>query len=356
MRKLALIALFAVACTDAPTVQTATVTRKPLAVPILADGTLEPPPGGEVRAPEAAVIGAVLVREGQRVSRGAWVVRLENPDLSQRVLSSRSDAQQLDAALAAAQRDREQARAVAETDARLLKSGAITKFEADQANEKLRQTDAQIADLTRRKLIAENSTRGLEARAGAMILRAPADGVVYNLPRAGESVAPGQLVATVSDPQHIRVRARVDAPDLPRVQAGQRFTVTFDGLPNQRWQGQVILVPPGLRQAGAREVGEVIGEIAGDAAALPANASVNVEIIVGEKLNALVVPRGALQRDGATRFVYQLVDGKAKRAGVQAGLIGPNDVEIVSGLKEGDRVIVPGAVQLRDGQAVKASA
>ena len=355
MKKFALLAILTFACTDAPTVQTATATRKSLVVPILADGTLEPPAGGEVRAPEAAVAGGVLVREGQRVARGAWLVRLDNPDLSQRVLSSRSESQQLDAALASAQRERDQARSVAETDARLVKSGAITRFELEQANERVRQADAQVADLTRRKVIAENSTRGLEARARQMILRAPADGVVYNLPRPGESVAPGQLVATVSDPQHIRVRSRVDAPDLPRVQAGQRIVVTFDGLPNQRWQGRVILVPPGLRQVGAREVGEVIGEISGDAAALPANATVNVEIIVGEKTNALTIPRGALQRDGATRFVFRFVDGKAARTPVQAGMIAPADVEIVSGLKEGDRVIVPGAVQLHDGQAVKAS-
>ena len=355
MRPLALIALVAIACTDAPTVQTATATRRALTVPILADGTLEPPPGGEVRAPEAAVVSGVLVREGQPVARGASLVRLDNPDLAQRVLSSRSESQQIDAALAAAERDRDQARSVAETDARLLKSGAITRFEAEQATEKLRQAEAQVADLTRRKRIAENGTHGLEARAGQMILRAPAAGVVYNLPRAGESVVPGQLVATVSNPQHIRVRARVDAPDLPRVQAGQRLTVTFDGLPNQRWDGRVVLVPPGLRQVGAREVGEVIGEISGDAGALPANASVNVEIVVGERQSALVIPRGALQREGATRFVYQLVGGKAVRTAIQVGLIGPNDVEIAGGLREGDRVIVPGAVQLRDGQSVKAA-
>src|SRR5262249_52065290 len=155
---------------------------------------------------------------------------------SQRVLASRSESQQIEAALAAAQRERDQARAVAESDARLLKSGAITKFEADQANEKLRQADAQVADLRNRKLIAENATGELEGRAGQMILRAPANGVVYNLPRPGESVAPGQLVATVSDPNHIRVRARVDAPDLPRIRAGQRIIVTFEGLAGRQWQ------------------------------------------------------------------------------------------------------------------------
>jgi HlyD family secretion protein len=186
-----------------------------------------------------------------------------------------------------------------------------------------------------------------------MILRAPADGVVYNLPRAGESVMPGQVVATVSDPLHMRVRARVDAPDMPRVRTGQKFTVTFEGLPNQRWQGTIIEVPPGLRQIGPREVGEVIGEINGDASALPANASVTVEIVVGEKIDALVIPRGALMRDNDTRFVYEYAEGKSVRVPIQIGLIGPTEVEIVSGLKEGDVVILPGGTPLHDGQAVK---
>src|SRR2546430_14870314 len=78
VRNFALIALAAFACTDAPTVPTATATRRALSVPILADGTLEPPPGGEVRAPEAAVIGAGLVRGGPRVRRGGWGGRGED--------------------------------------------------------------------------------------------------------------------------------------------------------------------------------------------------------------------------------------------------------------------------------------
>ncbi|HLJ74112.1 MAG TPA: hypothetical protein VKU62_05975, partial [Thermoanaerobaculia bacterium] len=80
-----------VSCTNAPTVQTAQAQRKQFVVPILADGTLEPPPGGEVRAAEGAVIGALLVREGQRVRRGAELIRLDNPDLTQRVIASRSE-------------------------------------------------------------------------------------------------------------------------------------------------------------------------------------------------------------------------------------------------------------------------
>jgi HlyD family secretion protein len=360
-------ALCATACRDVPAVQTATATRRSLRVPILADGTLEPPPGREVRAPEAGVIGAIYVREGQRVARDLPLARLDNPDLEQRVMASRSESAQLaeeqlrsanDAATTQQERDR--LRAITESDVRLAKAGAITEQEraSDQWNyqqsvEKARRAEAHIADTARRKRIADNSTHALESRAALLILRAPNDGIVYNLPRTvGESIAPGQLVATVADPARVRVRARVDAPDLPRVRIGQRLIVTFDGLPNRQWDGRIVIVPPGLREVAGREVGEVIGEISGDAAALPANASVNVEIVAGEKVSVLVIPRGTLLRDGAKRFVYRYVDGKARRTPVAVGLIGPTEVEITDGLREGDRVILPGNAPIRDGQSV----
>ncbi|MGH9443909.1 MAG: hypothetical protein ACRD16_16715, partial [Thermoanaerobaculia bacterium] len=55
-----------------------------LSVPILCDATLEPGPSGEIRAPEAAAVAEIDVREGDRVEPGRVLVRLESPDLSQR--------------------------------------------------------------------------------------------------------------------------------------------------------------------------------------------------------------------------------------------------------------------------------
>jgi RND family efflux transporter MFP subunit len=341
-----------------------------LTVPILADGSLVAPPGAEVRAPEGGVLGAILVREGQPVTKGTPIIRLDNPDLVQRVLASQTESAQLaeeeqrsSAELAAAQRERDHLKSIVDADARLIKAGAITEQQraADalnyqQAAQRAQQAEAHVAEIEKRKRILDDSRRALESRATLLVLRAPVDGIVFNLPREGGiGVAPGQLVATVGDPQHARVRARVDAPDLPRIRAGQRMIVKFEGLPNQKWEGTIVLVPPGLREVAAREVGEVIGEITGDVSALPSNASVNVEIVVGEKASALVIPRGALMRDGNIRFVYVYADGKARRTPIEVGLIGPNEVEVISGLREGDRVILPGAIPLRDGEAVKVS-
>lgn len=360
--------LIVAGCSDVTTVETAKVTRKALIVPILADGALEPPPGGEIRASESGIVSKILVGEGQSVRQGTPIVQLSDPELEQRVFASRNEMLQLDEQerrsneeLAQQRQERDRLKAIADGDERLLRAGAITKqqqsadaFSARQAADRVRQLESDVASLRTRRNISADSARELERRLAVLTIRAPIDGVTYNLPRmAGETIVPGQVVGIVADPRHLRVRARVDAPDLPRIRPGQRLTVTFDGLPNRVWEGKVLLVPPGVRQFGGREVAEVIGELSDDTAALPPNASVNVQVIVGEKPSALVIPRGALMRELNQRYVFVYADGKARRTPIDVGLIGPNEVEVLGGIKEGDQVILPGAAPLHDGDGVR---
>jgi RND family efflux transporter MFP subunit len=357
-------------------VTTARAVRKDLVVPILSDGTLEPPAGGELRASEAAAVAAIPAREGERVAKGAPLVVLQSPELTQAALQARSTAAQLSeerirAAGDLEQQKRETARAkeTFEADARLLKESAIPRatYETDelayrQAAERLRMAQARFESLAgsgagRSRLeLAEEAARELERRVAALTVKAPIEGIAYGLPRkTGETVAAGQVVASVADPAHLRVRARVDQPDLPRVAVGQRLIVTFDGLPDRRWEGKVFAVSAGVREASGREVGEVLGEISDKPLSLPPNASVNVQIVVGEKHGVLTIPRAALFRDGNRRFIYRLEEDRARRRDVSVGLIGLNDVEITNGLQENDSVILPGTVPLSDGLRVMTS-
>lgn len=352
-------------------VQVAAVKRADLLVPVQSDGTLEPPPGGELRAAEAATVAEILVREGDRVAASAPLLRLDSPELSQKALDARSEALRLDAERASAraevadrEREEKHRREVFEADARLLASGAITRAAAETDERALRQEEsalkaarARLAGLEgagSRPELASRAAAELERRAAALTVRAPAAGVVYGLPRrAGEAVAAGQVVANVIDPANRRLRIRVDQPDLPQIAPGQRLVVSFDGLPRDRWEGKVVSVAPGLREAEGREVGEVIGEIADPQAKLPANAAVEVQIVTGEKSNALVVPRASLLRDGEKRYVYVLEDGRARRRDVEVGLLGLNEAEVAAGLKENETVILPGSAPLSDGLRVR---
>ena len=354
-------------------VGTARAARKDLIVPILSDGTLEPPAGGELRAPEAATVSALPAREGERVTKGTPLVVLQSPELTQAALQARSTAAQLSeerirAAGELEQQKRETARAkeTFDADARLVKESAIPRatYETDelayrQAVERLRVAQARFESLAgsgagrSRIELAGEAARELERRVAALTVTAPAAGIVYGLPRkTGETVAAGQVVASVADPEHLRVRARVDQPDLPRTAVGQRLIVTFDGLPDRRWEGKVLAVSSGVREASGREVGEVLGEIADKPLSLPPNASVNVQIVVGERHGVLTIPRAALFRDGNRRFAYRLEEGRARRRDVTVGLIGLNDVEVVGGLQENDTVILPGTIPLSDGLRV----
>ena len=354
-------------------VQVAPVERGDLLVPVQSDGTLEPPPGGELRAAEPATVAELLVREGDRVAVGTPLLRLDSPELSRKALDTRSEALRLDSERASAkaevadrEREEQHLREVVAGNARLLAGGAITRAAAEADERALRQGEgalraarARLAALEgagSRPELAARSAADLESRAAALTVRAPAAGVVYGLPRrAGEAIAAGQVVANVIDPASRRLRIRVDQPDLPHIAPGQRLVVTFDGLPRERWEGKVVSVSPGLREAGGREVGEVVGEIADPGAKLPANAAVEVQIVTGEKSNALVVPRASLLRDGDKRYVYVLDDGRARRREVEVGLLGLNDAEVTAGLKENETVILPGSVPLSDGLRVRRS-
>jgi HlyD family secretion protein len=352
-------------------VQVAPVKRSDLLVPVQCDGTLEPPPGGELRAAEAATVAELFVRDGDRVEASAPLLRLESPELSQKALDARSEALRLEAERASAnaelqdlERDERHRREVFEADARLLSSGAITRASAEsderswrEAEGAVRAARARVAALegnASRLALAERSAAELERRAAALTVRAPLSGTVYGLPRrAGEAVAAGQVVANVIDPGDRRLRARVDQPDLPQIAVGQRLVVSFDGLPRDRWEGKVTFVAPGLRDSGGREVGEVLGALADPEGKLPANAAVEVQIVTGEKAGALVVPRAAVLRDGEKRYVYLLGDGRAHRREVEVGLLGLNDAEVLGGLKENETVILPGSVPLSEGLRVR---
>ncbi len=353
-------------------VQVAEVKRGDLVVPVQCDGTLEPPPGGELRSPESATVKDILVREGDRVSPGTILLTLSTPELSQKALDARAEALRLKAELegarselANAQREEKHWREVSEGDQRLLANGAITRVAAEADERALRQAEgtlaaarARLAGLEgkdSRLALAERAAGELEKRAGALTVRAASSGVVYGLPRrTGEAVAAGQVVASVVDPEHRRVRARVDQPDLPRIAPGQKMYLAFDGLPRERWEGKVSEVAPGLRDVGGREVGEVLGEVSDPKGKLPTNAAVDVQIVTGEKSGTLVIPRAAVVRDGDRRFVYLLEDGRARRREVEVGLLGLNEVEVTAGLKEKDKVILPGAATLSDGLRVQA--
>lgn len=362
-------------CRRALSVAVSRAHRQDFAIPVLCDGTLEPGAGGEIRASQPATVIGIAVRGGARVAAGEILVKLSNPDLAQRAREARSEASGIaaegessQAEAAALATEVERLRRTAEADERLLREGAITREQRDgdadalrDARARLRAAEAKSNAILRRgpgsrSALAERSAVELERQVADLTVRAPSAGIVYGLPRReGERVEAGQVIASIADPGRRRVRVRVDEPDLPRIAVGQPLTVTFDGLPGRQWKGQVAQVASELRDESGRRTGDVIGEITDPGALLPGNASVNVAIVTAARHGALVIPRSAVLRNGALRFVYVLDSGRARRREVSVGLLGATEVEVTAGLAEGERVIIPSAAPLADGTRVSVS-
>ena len=100
----ALLALFAASVLwrpTAPVVAAARAVRASVVVPVLCDGTLEPAPGGEIRALDAASVAGILVKEGDHVHKGEILVRLESPSLSEKAREARAESLRVSADLTA---------------------------------------------------------------------------------------------------------------------------------------------------------------------------------------------------------------------------------------------------------------
>lgn len=180
-------------------------------------------------------------------------------------------------------------------------------------------------------------------------IEAPMDGVVLRRDgEIGEIAEAGQVLFRVGVPKPLQVVAEVNEEDIPRVAVGQTVLFRTDAFPGRRLEGKVSEITP---------MGDVAAKTFRVKMALPDDTplqpgmSVESNIVTREKANALLIPADALQ--GNAVFV---IDGnRVRRREVAIGIRGTRAVEVLSGLKDGERVASPAATDLKDGARVRVS-
>lgn len=173
-------------------------------------------------------------------------------------------------------------------------------------------------------------------------LVAPFDGIVAAVSgNVGEMVGSATVV-TLVDPNSVRIDGTVDESDVAKIVAGQPVSVTFDALPDQQLRGKVIAVAPtGTAQQGVVSY-QVSVAIEALGRTLPAGMSASLTIETERKDGVLLVPNRAVRTQGRVKVVDLMGEGgKPVTKTVQTGSSNDQVTEIVSGLNEGDLVIVP---------------
>ncbi len=183
------------------------------------------------------------------------------------------------------------------------------------------------------------------------VVRAPISGTVSaRFVDPGEGAAFGQPLMSIVSQDLLYVEASVSEQDLSRVDVGQSAEVTVDGLPDEVFSGEIITVEPAVDPQS--RTGTVRVRIMAPGDRVRTGMFARAKIIAQRREGTVVVSRDALMTDDGLNYLFVVEDGSAARRDVEVGLQSASRVEIVSGLREDEQVIVQGQDRLEDGDRV----
>ena len=296
-------------------------------------GTLRANQQVTLHAKVAGYLKAITVDKGDTVTAGQLLAEIELPELA-----AERAKHEADLSLAQAEADRVKAAQAKAPD-------LVTPQAADIAAARLAL--AQAARTQNETLLRYG--RIVAPFGGVVTMRYVDIGAFVPAATASSNPAAAAIVA-IADYSVIRAVVAVPEIEAARVQVGQPIILTSEGLPGRTLRGTVSRHTGALDEK-TRSLHVEIDLPNPDGSLRPgmyANIKVGVELHKG----ALLVPAAALVREKAAGFLFTLADGKATRVSVKYGFNDGTSVEILEGVAENARVLIPGKVALVTGQAV----
>jgi len=379
-------------------VRTEAIERRDLVAIVTASGNIRATRTVDISSDVSARVAELLIEEGDDVTRGQTLLRLEPDQYSASV--SRSEASlaqaeaqrtQQEANLVRAQRDLDRLLALRSRDSLLVSRQQVADAETnvDVARATFSSADHGVAQ-------ARAALDEARDQLSKTIFTAPIDGKVTRLNvEEGETVIigtmnnPGSLVLTISDLSVVEAVVQVDETDVSRIALGDSASVRIDAFANRTFSGRVTrignsaITAPSQQAAGQQAAidFEVVITLDPTDATLRPDLSATADIVVESRRDALAVPIIAMTvrvqdadsvapdegpssaaRRGETvevEGVFLAQGGRVSFAPVTIGIAGQEYFEVVSGLQVGDTVVAgpyQRIRQLRDGDAIRAVA
>jgi len=362
-----------------PAEKIVTVERGDIARSVVARGKIEPLSKVEVKSKANGIIKALLVDVGDAVSSGQILAELDKEDIQAQVREARamgeSEEANLHAAIAAEAKARIEA-ANPELDfARRDAGRALGLF-----NQKI-ASQQQLDDANRAYEVAKNRQQLLDATvqtAGAQVeqararvaaakaaldraeenlryttIRAPIAGIVLSRPtEIGDAVSSilnlgsaATLIMTLGDVSSVYIKGEVDEADIGKADCGQRVRTKVESYPAESFEGLVKRIAPMGKESNNVTTFEVRVSISNPQGKLRANMTANAEIVLEERKNVLLIPEAALVYDKEKRVSVQYLE-LASRQGwrklpLKTGISNGQRTEVIEGLKEGEKLVLP---------------
>lgn len=368
-----------------PSVRTTTAVRRALEQHIVASGRVRVPTRVQISARASGLVVAVGATEGQHVEAGDLLVQLDDAAERAAVAQAKAAVDQSRArvaqlrrvgaivateALREAETHLERARTELGRAQRLFDARALPAVELESARRAVEIAQAQKTAAQAQQvaaapegaesrialtalLQAEAQLAGANARLAQMRMVAPHAGeVLSRAVEVGDVVQPGRTLMELAVDGDVELVFQSDERNLAWIAAGQPARASADAYPQDLFDATVSYIAPSIDpQRGSVEVRLAVPD---PPAHLRPDMTVSIDLTVAAKPDALTVPSDAV-RGAATAAPYVLTveDGRVARREVRLGIRGEGSVEIVAGLDEGSRVILPGADPPAPGRRVR---
>jgi len=314
--------------------QTAQVVRRDIGSTVLATGIIKPMVGAEVKVGSriSGVVKRLRANIGDYVKTGQIIAELDDAELQARL------SQNL-ATLAKAQVDLNFARITFERAQSLRQKDLNSTQDADQAEASLKSAEALLKQ-------AEANLEYAKVQVSYTTIVTPISGVIASVStQEGETVLASLAAPTfvsIIDLRRLEVQVYVDETDIGKIKVGQQASFTVDTYSDTDFKGTVTAIyPKAVIQDNVVNY-IVTAEIAGSQGKiLRPEMTTNVTISLETRKNVLAVPTSAITRERGDRYVTVTEGENRIQRKVKTGWKDNGYTEIISGLKEGERVLVP---------------
>ncbi|MDR3752010.1 MAG: efflux RND transporter periplasmic adaptor subunit [Terracidiphilus sp.] len=356
----------------------AKVTRGDVARSVVATGKIQPITKVEVKSKASGIVEKLYVDINNRVKKGQQLAQLDQQEILAQVEAQRAQLASAEANVgsyeANIQQDKVNAaapdlamyRATLDRNLEMQKQGIVSHQALDDTNKdylaaltrrdsskaqigvdtaKLKQARAQVMQ-------SQASLKQLEEQLGYTTIVAPMDGVILSRDvEIGDAVSSilvlgstATLVMTEGDTTEVYVQGKVDEADIAHVYMNQPARIKVESFRDRTFKGNVTKISPMGVEKDNVTTFEVRVSINNPGGELKANMTANAEILLDEHKGVLTVPENAVMYDNQKNASVAIPDKKQKdgtrKVPVKVGLSNGSVTEILSGLKEGDQVVL----------------
>ena len=331
------------------------VTKMTLDKSVLATGSVRASQRTEVGAQVSGKIISLNVKLGQAVKKGDLIAEIDASNQSNSLSTAEANLASYQAKLKSAQVALDVAQSNYNRLNQLYKTNSTSLSELETAKNTLASAKASVDEAKSQIKSAQISVSDAKTNLNYTQILSPMDGVIVSVPVSiGQTVNSNQTSPTivqVADLSKMLIKLEVSEGDIAQVQAGQSIRFTTLAEPNHPYESKIDTVDPALTTLTDNNYTEESGNteavyyyansLVGNAEnRLRIGMTVQGKINIAKRENVLAVPTSTLKKQGDQTVVQVLKNNKVEEKTVQTGLKDSQYTEILSGLEEGEQVIV----------------